>query len=273
LSSAEKEIEKLEVRIMQWHRRDATSRRLVTIPGIGPVTASAISASVPDASLFRSGRQFAAWLGLTPRANSSGGKDRLTGITKQGDGYLRRLLVVGATAVLRYARKSNSGRRWAMRLRERKRPKVVAVALANKAALRRWQDEAAKAGRRISRLAVAFEAGRDGLWLARWLRARGIEAYVIHATSIAVSREHWRAKTDRLDTELLKQAFIGWLRGEPNHRSMVSIPSLGEEDAKWPRGRGAQAKACTSMLAPECAVRRPAFVQLVFGNERPAGDP
>ena len=76
---------------------------------------------------------------------------------------------------------------------------------------------------------MAFEAGRDGLWLARWLRARGIEAYVIHATSIAVSPEHWRAKTDRLDTELLKQAFIGWLRGEPNHRSMVSIPSLGEE--------------------------------------------
>ena len=100
--------------------------------------------------------------------------------------------------------------------------------------LRRWQDEAAKAGRRISRLAVAFEAGRDGLWLARWLRARGIEAYVIHATSIAVSREHWRAKTDRLDTELLKQAFIGWLRGEPNHCSMVQIPSLEEEDAKRP---------------------------------------
>src|ERR1019366_4136019 len=96
------------------------------------------------------------------------------------------------------------------------------------------QDEAAKAGRRISRLAVAFEAGRDGFWLARWLRARGIEAYVIHATSIAVSREHRRAKTDRLDTELLKRAFIGWLRGEPNHCSMVPIPSLEEEDAKRP---------------------------------------
>ena len=138
LSSAEREIGKLEARIMQWHRRDATSRRLVTILGIGPVTASAISASVPDASLFRSGRQFAARLGLTPRANSSGGKDRLTGITKQGDGYLRRLLVVGATAVLRYARKGNSGRQWAMRLLERKRPKVVAVALANKLARIAW---------------------------------------------------------------------------------------------------------------------------------------
>jgi transposase len=89
-------------------------------------------------------------------------------------------------------------------------------------------------GRKISRLAVAFEAGRDGFWLARWLRARGIEAYVIHVTSIAVSREHRRAKTDRLDTELLKRAFIGWLRGEPNHCSMVPIPSLEEEDAKRP---------------------------------------
>jgi transposase len=100
--------------------------------------------------------------------------------------------------------------------------------------LRRWQGEAAKVGCKISRLAVAFEAGRDGFWLARWLRARGIEAYVIHATSIAVSREHRRAKTDRLDTELLKRAFIGWLRGEPNHCSMVPIPSLEEEDAKRP---------------------------------------
>jgi transposase len=86
--------------------------------------------------------------------------------------------------------------------------------------LRRWQNEAAKAGRGTSRRAVAFEAGRDGSWLARRPRARGIEAYVIHATSIAVSREHRRAKTDRLDTELLKRAFIGWPRGEPNHCSI-----------------------------------------------------
>src|SRR5271169_3034666 len=97
--------------------------------------------------------------------------------------------------------------------------------------LNRWRVEAEKAGRKIERIAVAFEAGRDGFWLARWLRARGIEAYVIHASSVAVSREHRRAKTDRLDTELLKRAFIGWLRGEPNHCSMVQIPSLEEEDA------------------------------------------
>ncbi len=100
--------------------------------------------------------------------------------------------------------------------------------------LRRWQDEAAKAGRTISRIAVAFEAGRDGFWLARWLRAHGIEAHVIHPASIPVSREHRRAKTDRLDTELLKRAFLGWLRGEPDHCSMAAIPTLDEEDAKRP---------------------------------------
>ena len=102
------------------------------------------------------------------------------------------------------------------------------------ALLGRWRDEAAAAGCTITRLAVAFEAGRDGFWLARWLRARGIEAHVIHPTSVAVSREHRRAKTDRLDTELLKRAFLGWLRGEPDHCSMAAIPTLGQEDAKRP---------------------------------------
>jgi transposase len=138
LASADAQIEALEAKIMKWHRADAASRRLATIPGIGPITASALAASVPDASLFRSGRQFAAWLGLTPRAHSSGGKERITGISKQGDAYLRRLLVVGATAVLRYARQENAGRTWAVRLLERKRPKVVAVALANKTARIAW---------------------------------------------------------------------------------------------------------------------------------------
>src|SRR5881628_351321 len=75
---------------------------------------------------------------------------------------------------------------------------------------------------------------RDGFWLARWLRGRGIEAHVIHPTSVAVSREHRRAKTDRLDTELLKRAFLGWLRGEPRHCSMAKIPTPEEEDAKRP---------------------------------------
>jgi len=100
--------------------------------------------------------------------------------------------------------------------------------------LDRWRVEAEKAGHKIKRVAVAFEAGRDGFWLARWLRARDIEAHVIHAASIAVSREHRRAKTDRLDTELLKRAFLGWLRGERDHCKMVAIPTLVDEDAKRP---------------------------------------
>ena len=100
--------------------------------------------------------------------------------------------------------------------------------------LHRWREEAAKYGHAIARMAIAFEAGRDGFWLARWLRARGVEAFVIHSTSVAVPREHRRAKTDRLDTEHLKRAFLGWLRGEPNHCQMAGIPSLDEEDARRP---------------------------------------
>jgi transposase len=100
--------------------------------------------------------------------------------------------------------------------------------------LHRWRAEAGQAGREITRIAVAFEAGRDGFWLARWLRAHGIEAHVIHPTSVAVSREHRRAKTDRLDTALLKRVFLGWLRGEPDHCHMAAIPALEEEDAKRP---------------------------------------
>src|SRR5215469_13111941 len=102
------------------------------------------------------------------------------------------------------------------------------------ALLHRWRHEAVRAGRTITRIAVALEAGRDGFWLARWLEARGIEAHVSHASSVAVSREHRRAKTDRLDTELLKRAFLGWLRGERDHCKMVAIPTMEDEDTKRP---------------------------------------
>jgi transposase len=100
--------------------------------------------------------------------------------------------------------------------------------------IERWRAEAVKAGHEIKRIVVAFEAGRDGIWLARWLRDHGIEAYVIHAASIPVPREHKRPKTDRLDTEMLMRALLGWLRGEPRHCRMVQIPTLDEEDAKRP---------------------------------------
>src|SRR5215475_8724480 len=91
------------------------------------------------------------------------------------------------------------------------------------ALLHRWRDEAVRAGHTITRIALAFEAGRDGFWRARWLEARGVEAHVIHPSSVAVSREHRRAKTDRLDTELLKRGFLGWLRGERGHCSMARV--------------------------------------------------
>src|SRR5580704_5489407 len=95
------------------------------------------------------------------------------------------------------------------------------------ALLHRWRDGSVRAGRTITRIAVAFEAGRDGFWLARWLEARGVEAHVIHPSSVAVSREHRRAKTDRLDTELLKRGFLGWLRGERGHCNMARVPRGG----------------------------------------------
>jgi len=97
-----------------------------------------------------------------------------------------------------------------------------------------WRDEAVKAGRQITRIAVAYETGRDSFWLARWLRERGFDAHVIHATSVAVSREHRRAKTDRLDTAMLKRGFLGWLRGERGHCTMAIVPTMEAEDAKRP---------------------------------------
>jgi len=112
--------------------------------------------------------------------------------------------------------------------------KISAEATGLLALVHRWRGEAERAGRPIRRIAVAYEAGRDGFWLARWLHARGIEAYVIHPNSVAVSREHRRAKTDRIDTALLMRSFLGWLRGEPRHCQMVAIPTAEEEDARRP---------------------------------------
>ena len=126
------------------------------------------------------------------------------------------------------------------------------------ALLHRWRDEAVGAGRTITRIALAFEAGRDGFWLARWLAARGVEAHVIHASSLAVSREHRRAKTDRLDTELLKRGFLGWLRGERGHCSMARVPTIAEEDAKRPNrerecgGPPSVSQPCTPRRACRC---------------------
>jgi transposase len=131
-------IRKAEAGILAWHRANEASRRLATIPGVGPITASAIAATVPNARQFRSGRQFAAWLGLTPQPRSSGGKERLGRISRQGNAYIRRLLVTGMTAVLRHTRADSSRNPWVARLLERKPPRLVTVALANKTARVAW---------------------------------------------------------------------------------------------------------------------------------------
>jgi transposase len=132
----------IEAKILAWHRNNEASRRLATIPGVGPITASAIVASVTGPDQFRSGRHFAAWIGLTPRSNSSGGKERLGRISKQGNKYLRRLLVVGATSVIRRARKAGKEASdkltWLKALLERRPPRLATVAQANKTARIAW---------------------------------------------------------------------------------------------------------------------------------------
>jgi transposase len=139
LRSLEAGIADFDRQILARHRADATSRRLATIPGIGPVTASAIAASISDVAMFKSGRDLAAFLGLVPKQSSTGGKQRLGRISKMGDRYLRKLLVVGATAVLRYAKSgSSASQAWAQGLLARKPFKLVAVALANKNARIVW---------------------------------------------------------------------------------------------------------------------------------------
>ena len=119
-------------------RRNESAKRLMTIPGVGPLLASAMVAAVPDPRLFKSGRNLAAWIGLVPRQNSSGGKERLGGITKQGNRYLRQLLFVGAMAVIRYAERHGARRPWLVRLMARRQTKVAAAALANKTARMIW---------------------------------------------------------------------------------------------------------------------------------------
>ena len=132
-------IELLDRRIMAWHRSNEVSRRLASIPGIGPINATLIAATVADAAQFRSGREFAAWIGLVPREHSSGGKQRLGGISKRGNPYLRRLLIVGAHAVLRWTRRGKGMQTaWLLGLIERRPANVVAVAIANKMARIAW---------------------------------------------------------------------------------------------------------------------------------------
>lgn len=132
-------LREIEREMLAWHRSNDVARRLATIPGVGTVCATALAASVTDANRFRSGRQFAAWLGLTPLQHSSGGKERLGRISKMGDKYLRRLLIVGMTSLVRRAKyKPEAVDPWLAGLLSRKPVRVVTVALANKAARVIW---------------------------------------------------------------------------------------------------------------------------------------
>lgn len=129
----------LERKLIEWHRTNAASQRLATIPGVGPITATAIAATVCNAARFGSGRQFAAWIGLVPRQHSSGGRERMGGLSKRGDGYLRRLLVHGARTVIRWQRRENApSRPWLAALLGRRHVNVAAAALANKNARIAW---------------------------------------------------------------------------------------------------------------------------------------
>ncbi len=125
-------------RILASERETELGRRMMEIPGVGPLLASAIVATVPDPAIFRSGRNLAAWIGLVPRQNSSGGKERLGSITKAGHQYLRQMLIVGAMAVVRYAERNGAKRPWLVQLLARRKAKVAAVALANKNARMIW---------------------------------------------------------------------------------------------------------------------------------------
>ena len=139
LKEIDRQVQELEIQIQLWHRSNAASRKLAEIPGVGPITASALVASVGDATNFTSGRQLAAWLGLVPRQHSSGGKSTLLGISKRGDSYLRTLLIHGARAVIRLAEnKAGYGGSWLAGVLARRHKNVAAVALASKNARIAW---------------------------------------------------------------------------------------------------------------------------------------
>jgi transposase len=139
LELVKRQILEADRRVRAWHRASSASRRLEAIPGVGPLLASALVASVPDPHIFRSGRDLSAWIGLVPKQNSTGGKDRLGGISKAGNRYLRSLLVVGALSVIRRAKQLGYTRHpWLVRLMHRRSVKIAAVALANKIARMAW---------------------------------------------------------------------------------------------------------------------------------------
>lgn len=158
LKELDRQVEELEQQIVQWHKESELSRKLEAIPGIGPITASAIVATVGEASEFKNGRQLAAWMGLVPRQHSSGGKQNLLGISKRGDTYLRTLLIHGARAVIRFAEHKAAPESWLRKLLARRNKNVAAVALANKNARIIWALLAKGTTFRLDHTSAAFAA-------------------------------------------------------------------------------------------------------------------
>jgi transposase len=138
MKALDQQVKELEAQIKQWHQGSELSRKLEKIPGVGPLTASALVASIADARSFKSGRQVAAWLGLVPKQDSSGGKPKLLGMSKRGDAYLRTLLIHGARSAIQAAQRSANPNAWLAGLLARRHPNVAAVALANKNARTIW---------------------------------------------------------------------------------------------------------------------------------------
>ena len=155
LTALQQQVGQLDRCIHAQHRASDVSRRVETVPGIGVIGATAITSTVTDPSVFKTGRDFAAWIGLVPRQYSTGGKEKLGGISKQGDRYLRRLLVIGATAVIQHARRHPEKHPWIMRLLAKKPAKLVAVAVANKMARIAWAIMAKGGTYRAPALAAA----------------------------------------------------------------------------------------------------------------------
>ncbi len=156
LELIKRQIVEADRRVLAWLRRSETSKRLEAIPGVGPLIASALVASVPDPTVFRSGRDLSAWIGLVPKQHSTGGKERLGGISKAGNRYLRQLLVVGALSVIRRAKQLGTTRHpWLVGLLERRSTKIAAVALANKIARIAWAMMARNESYQPSRLSPA----------------------------------------------------------------------------------------------------------------------
>lgn len=151
-----RQIVEADRRVLAWHRSSETSKRLEAIPGVGPLIASALVASIPDPAAFRSGRDMSAWIGLVPKQHSTGGKERLGSISKAGNRYLRQLLVIGALSVIRRAKQLGFTRHpWLVRLLERRSTKIAAVALANKIARIAWAMMARNESFQPSRLSPA----------------------------------------------------------------------------------------------------------------------